>query len=112
MVKINASTLIEVIVAMVVLSISFSIGLMIYFNILSGSGSFRAFETNLILKQIATETITNKSYIDEDITNNNLTIHKSLTPYKTSKKVYILELSAVDNDNKEQGNYKQLILSE
>lgn len=110
MVKITASTLIEVIVAMVVLAIAFSIGIMIYFNILSSSGSYRAFETTLLLKQVAAETTHNKSYIDELIELENLTIQKSVSPYNGSKKVYLLELHAVDQHQKEHGVYKQLII--
>lgn len=112
MVKINSSTLVEVIVAMVVLAIAFSIGIMIYFNIISGSGSYRAFETNLILKQVASETIRNKSYIDESLEINDLTIHKAVSAYNGSKKVMVLELRAVDQNQKEHAVQKQLILIE
>lgn len=112
MVKITSSTLVEVIVAMVVLAIAFSVGIMIYFNILTGSGSYRSFETSLILKQIATETINDKSYIDETIEISDLTIQKSIKAYNGSKKIMVLELHAIDQNQKEHGIQKQLILTE
>lgn len=112
MAKITSSTLVEVIIAMVVLAIAFSIGIMIYFNILTGSGSYRSFETNLILKKVAAETINNKSYIDETIEVNDLTIQKSVKAYNGSKKIMVLELHALDQNQKEHGVQKQLIQTE
>src|SRR5688572_7097098 len=90
--RIPGATLIEVIVALVIIMIIFGIAMMIYINVLNSSTSAGVANANLLLKEISEETIVTKRYFDEQINNNELIIVKSVKKYNNLEGLIHLHL--------------------
>jgi Tfp pilus assembly protein PilV len=95
--KVKGSTLLEVIVALVIIMFVFGIAMMIYLNVLQSSYSNRLIQANLLLKAISDETIREKKYVDEYIQRNGWTVKKSIVKYQHSNCLIHLHLETMDS---------------
>lgn len=111
MVKIISSTLIEVMVAMVILSLAFGIGLMTYFNIIGSTKSLASLKAQIILNEIAAETIIEQSFFDEELDIERMHITKEFVQYNGSNDTYILVLKATGPSNQVLANLKKIVLN-
>lgn len=87
--KLKASTLVEVLIAMVILSIAFGLGLMIYFNSINNSSSYLSSRGQVLLLQEFNYQIgvsNNKPY-DED-----LSVESNRFNYDSEKTTELLEI--------------------
>lgn len=96
MTKVKAATLIEVIVAMVMIMTVFGISMMIYLQVLHASISERQVRIGLILKKIGEDTISSKRFFDETIEEDEFSIHKSIATYDNRENLIHLHLEIVD----------------
>lgn len=96
--KVKASTLIEVLISMVILSISFGLGIMIYFNTLNGSSTYLKLKAESLIQQEYCNIINGSQ---EDLESDNMKITTTTNPYDGNPNLQLLEISITDLSNKE-----------
>ena len=101
--KARAATLVESLVAMVIVLMSFGIALMIYVNIADSSNSQLKLNAHLTLSEALTETIQDEAYIDEETKKGILTIVKTVQPCGRSGSLVAIHLEAKDGNGKVWG---------
>lgn len=109
--KIQASTLIEVITAMIIIMIIFGIAMMIFTNINTTSNTKLKLFAGMHIDKVYEETIKENSFFDEDYQVESIKIEKKIMPYKNNDNIIILQFIAFDNKGKELLNKKELVRS-
>jgi hypothetical protein len=94
--KIKGATLIEVIVAMVIVMTVFGISMMIYLHVLNSSMSERQVRIGLLLKRVGEDTISSKRFFDETFDEEGFSIRKSIAKYDNRDNLIHLHLEIVD----------------
>ena len=95
---------------MVIIMLVFGISVMIYVNITSGSFSLSTIKADLLLQQLAMQTEEKKSYFDETIEYEVLTVEKQVQKYEDMEDVLLLTLVALDKKQDTLAHKKQLLL--
>ena len=107
--QIKGSTLIETLVAMIVILISWVFCGIIFANILNSGNNHQTFRAHTLLNQIAIKTKSEKKFIDETLEDNNIAIQKSIRSYNGIKDLYLQSITATDDMGKVLAEYKELI---
>lgn len=107
--KTDASSLVEVTTALVLLVIIFGVALLVYFNVTTSSLSFRQMKYKLELDHLAEETILARNYISAQIPDGNVTIEKSVDYYNGNEHLLLLTMIARDEQGNVLAEYKRLI---
>ena len=92
----KASTIIEVLVAMILLSITVGIGSLSFTTTINNNQIPIKVKAVLALQKIAETTKTTKRYFDEEIEEFPLLIKKTVTPYTGHSHIIVLKLEAFD----------------
>ena len=92
--KIQASTLIEAIVAMLIVTIIFALAMVLMANISKNSNNSIKTKAYLLTNQIYQQTKAQKSYIDQEYNFENVHIKKTITPVKDNDELYLLTITA------------------
>ena len=92
--SLKASTLIEVLVAMVIIMASIGIGLIIYENLSSGNNDELKIKAEIALNNLATETKKNNHFIDLSVEQEDMRLQQTVVPYEKSKRLISLHLEA------------------
>jgi len=107
--KIKASTLIETLIAMVILIIVSGIATMTFINIAhSGSNTLRI-EAMIQTQNALAETIKNNTFFDEDYSEGSIMIKKRITNYSSGKNLKILEMNAYSLEGRFMYERKEII---
>jgi hypothetical protein len=109
--RLKASTIVESIVALLVLSISVGMGMMVYLNIMRSTRSEIKREAKVMVDQLVDQTKAKESWIDEEIEGGHFRISKSIVKYKSYNDIYILNVKAVDSRKVTLYNHNELIYS-
>lgn len=96
MAQVKGTTLVETIIAMVIISIVFGVGLMTVESTLNSTKAPLRLRATVLLKNVAIQTINEQSFIDEIIIDNNITIRKTIATYESFENVHRLTLEAFD----------------
>lgn len=107
---IPGSTLIEVLVAMVIIMTSTGIGLMIYENLSNGNNDELKVKAEISLDNLATETKLDKHYIDFSIDKDDMQLIQSIESYDKSSRLKILHLEAKTPFGKKITQWNEVIL--
>ena len=109
--KLKAATLVEALMALVIVMICFVIGSMIYVNVINSDNNRQEIKANLILNETALKTKEEKKFIDEkiEIGNENLIIQKTVILYKNIENLNLLTLIASDKKGRVIAQRKELI---
>ena len=110
--KLKGSTLVESLVAMVILVITTGITAMIYVNILESQRGPLKLQANNLLENIAGESKASNNFIDEEIKSGDIRIIKTAKKYSDKKSLLLLELIAFDLNGKLITKRKELILAQ
>jgi type II secretory pathway pseudopilin PulG len=110
-VKVAASSLLEVVVAMVIAVVVFGIGMMTYLNVTRASFGLREFNATLWLQEVAAETVAKRSFFNETFEKENLILHKKVSPYQRMDNLVLMELEVVDLENKRLATQRQLLFT-
>jgi hypothetical protein len=106
--KLTASTIQETMVAMTVVLICFSIGLMIFVNIMKTEKATDKLRATIILKEVAADAIQNKRFINEEFERKQFIINKTIKEHPTIKGLLIMNIQIIKN-NQLMANSQQLI---
>ena len=110
--KIKGSTLIEVLVAMIIVMVTFGIAMAIFINVSSSDRHVQKLKAQLLLSEVAIRTKAENSFIDATIELENITLNKTITSYREIPGLNILLLEAFDINGKKVAERKELIIVE
>lgn len=108
--KLKASTVTEVVVALVIIMIVFGIATMTYVRLIHSDNS-PTLKLNQQLSALASEAVNtgapliNTSYTLE----HDITVHQEVLPYEHNTQLVILELEAVDRNEQQLSIYRELV---
>ena len=107
--KAKAATLLESMVAMVVVLLSFGIALMIYVNVANSNNSQQRLGVYLALNEVLADTVEDAAFTDEETKEGVLTIVKTVQPYGRSKSLIEIHLEARDLNGKILGVLDKIV---
>ena len=111
--KLEASTLVEVLVSMVIVMIAFGLGLSIYFTVLKSDRNRMELEASLIINDIIAESNAQQRWLDETIKLDYLTIEKTLTPYEGMRdRLQTLTVTEYNKQGRVMAQCKELVITE
>lgn len=108
--RIKASSLLETIIALMVIMIVFGIAMTIYVNVMKNSTSLSELKASLKLEELARETKEKKSYFDESFNDESTLIEKKVKKYNDREGLLLLDFQAYDKTNKRLAERKEIIL--
>jgi hypothetical protein len=108
--QLKASTLIEALVAMVIVMICFGIASMIYVNVLNADNNRIQLKAHLIVSDLAQKAKTTSTFLDEKIETEGLVIQKSIEGYHDIPNLSVLKFVAFDKKGKVITEYKELFI--
>lgn len=106
--KLKAATLIESLVAMVIIMLCFGVSAMIYINVLNGGNYRLKLNAHARLSEIAIESKNKKNFIDREIAGEKLDVKVSFSSYKGSE-LSLMHIAAYDKQGKLIGTRKEII---
>ena len=110
--RIKASSLLETIVALLVVMTVFGIAMTIYINVLRNSDSLSTLKAIQTLEQVAAETKTKRSYFDESFRVDEIMVEKSFIQYQHNEDLWLMDLKAIDPLNKTIATRKEILITE
>lgn len=110
--KLKAATIIESIVAMTLIMISFGIAMMIFVNINKSNNNFQKFRAKLIINEMAEKTINENNYTNEVIKGKNIKVTRTISSYKSYTDLKLLLIEAHNSEGKKIAERKELIFVE
>lgn len=112
MVKLKAATLVESMIAMVIIVLSLGITTMIYTNVIQSDHQREQLKGMLLIKNEVVFIKANKKYLDDEKVTDNYVIKSVIQPYKQSEDLYQLSLSAKNAKGKLVASHSELIIIE
>ena len=104
-------TLIEAIVAIVIILACFWLSGMIYINLLRADTRAERLWAFVVTKSIAVETGKQRAFFDEEIMIDSLlTVKKNIEPYQNDAELKILNLETFNKMNRKLASHKQIII--
>ena len=109
-ITVRASSLIEVITAMVIISMVFSMASIIFLNVQKTGLSKRKLEAMMILDETFTESVRTNQYVTREVSyTNEIMIYQEVRPTRLSNHLLVVVLEARDRDGKLVAEQKHLI---
>jgi Tfp pilus assembly protein PilV len=110
--KLKAATLLESLIAMIIIVMCLSIGTMIYSNILSSDKQRIQLKAMFILNSEAQQTKTEKSFLDAEKQVDEWNVKKTVEHYDQTENLYRLSITITDKDGKVVATRNELISTE
>ncbi|OFY82803.1 MAG: hypothetical protein A3F72_01585 [Bacteroidetes bacterium RIFCSPLOWO2_12_FULL_35_15] len=107
--QLKASTLIESLIAMIIIVTCLAIGTMIYANVLASDKQRLQLKAILILNNEAQQTKAEKTFIDSERQLDEWNIKKTVEHYEQTENLYRLTLSLTDKEGKTITTRNELI---
>ena len=108
--KVKASTLIEVMVAMIIVMISFGIAMIIYINVTRSDNQVQKLKVQLLLNETAIKTSNENSFMDEKTETDGIFVNKTVNSYNGIPGLNFLLLEAFDANGKKIAERKELVI--
>lgn len=110
--KVKASTLVESIIAMLIVTIVFSMALVLMLNISKNSNNSLKTKAYILANDVLVKTKSEKSYLDQEFNYGNITIKKMLVEYENNEELFLLNISTYDLRNHKLFEQNELIIIE
>lgn len=108
--KYQGSTLIEVLVAMVIILICAGMGMSAFANLNKDMNGNLDIQAEINMKKIVVDAKAYKKYTDEVFQFEGIRIEKQFRPYQNEKRLILMNVSAFNNRNIKIGEFKEIIL--
>lgn len=112
MAKLKGATIIEVLVAMIIILTCSTLATVIYLNVLQSQNSAEKLKAFRMIKEIQRETEEKNNYINEQLSADGFTIEKECKPYKSDTRLIVITFTARNQDGKELMKQSKLIAGE
>lgn len=106
----NGFTLMEAVVSMIIIMTCYAMSTMIYLNILRADNTPNKTKAFVEVNNLASKSIHQASYGEEEIKHDNFLITKKLDPYKNDEKIKVLSIIASDGKGRVLYSFKQLVI--
>ncbi len=106
----KAGTIIESVIAMVIISVVFSISMMVVEMLINNYRLALDYRVRLSLMEVAANTKAQAHFIDRSIDSIDFRIDQKLIPYSTYQDVYILSLEAYDLNDRLILKQRELVI--
>lgn len=106
--QVKASTLLEVIIAMVIILIVFVIATGIYTNVIRSSPSVKAQQARALAMSMIRESIAERDWTDESTEKDSVRLSKTVIPYEGYTDLLLITVTATEH-GKTVGQSKQII---
>ena len=107
--KLKATTLIEGLIAIIIVLMAFLTAITIYINIMSSDNGFQKLKAISAIRQAVYDTHINKSYVDSKLKIDSITITKSINDCSSSQVTKVFTVKAADNKGHQLASYHELI---
>jgi len=108
----KASTLVESLIAMVILVVCLGIGTMVYSNVLSSDKERKQLHATLLANEEAIKIKSEKNYLDAEEKSGDWTLKKTIEKYDQTENLFSLSIVVLDGDRKIILIRRELILVE
>lgn len=98
--KLKASTLMESLIAMVIMVVCLGVGTMIYTNVLDSDKQRNQLKALLIINEETNKVKAEKTYLDDEKQAGDWTIKRTVEKYEQTDNLYQLTFSVFDRDKK------------
>ena len=109
--KVKASTMVETIVAMVIIMICAGMGLTLISNLSRDVYDELRIEAEVRINSLAVETKLKKDFTEVEIESLNLRLHRSIKDYSRKSRVKVLLIEAYSLSGRKVCDYKELIIN-
>jgi hypothetical protein len=110
--KVKASTLVESIIAMLIVTIVFSMALVLMLNISKNSNNSLKTKAYILANDVLVKTKSEKSYFDQEFNYGNILIKKTVAEYENNEELFFLNISTYDLRNHKLFEQNELIIIE
>lgn len=110
--KLKASTLVETIVAMLIVTIAFSLALLLMVNIGKNSNNSLKTKAYFLTNNIFVQTKAENTFVDQEYTYGNIFIKKTVKAYENNDELFQLNISAYDKQNHKLFEQNELVIIE
>lgn len=105
-----AATLVEVLIALVLVMLAFGLGLTTYSTVLSSSGNEQRLQARMVLEEIMLHTKAQQLWVDQTVNHGQLRIEQTLAPYAGENDgLQTLTLTAYNQHDKQLAQCKALV---
>jgi Tfp pilus assembly protein PilV len=109
--KIHGSTLIETLIAIVIILTCFSIAMMFFIKLNQSSFTEQHLKAEQLVKEQLYTSLENNNYIDDQFSVEELTVSQTISTYQNYPNILILKVEAINRNNKTLAVRKQLIIN-
>jgi len=110
--KVEAATILEVVVALVILVIISGIALTVFGNVVRSSISVKKIKAEAALQDLLVQTESESDYTRLSVTSGDLKLIREIKPFEPDPAVSVLQLSALDANGLEVATIKKLVIDE
>jgi len=110
--RVKASTLVESLIAMVIMVVCLGVGTMIYTNVLDSDKQRNKLKAMLLIKKESMEIRSEKNFLDAEKQIGDWIIQRTVEKYDQTENIYKLALSVIDPNKKIIAVHNELILVE
>lgn len=110
--RLKASTLVESLIAMVILVVCLGVGTMIYTNVLSSDKERMQLHASLLADEEAIRVKSGKNYLDGEVKSGDWVLKKTVEKYEQTENLFLLAIAVLDRDKKIVLIRRELIIVE
>lgn len=108
--KYTASTLMEVLVAMVIILICAGLGMSSFANLNKDMNGNLEIQAEVYMEKVINDAKASKKYTDKVFEFEGIRVERSFKPYQQEKRLILMQVEAFNGRNKKIGEIKELIL--
>ncbi|CAM4116856.1 hypothetical protein SAMN06265348_103273 [Pedobacter westerhofensis] len=106
--SVKASTLLEVIVAMVIILVVFSLAMGIYNNVLGSTGSAKMEQISTAMEGVISKSINEQNWDDEESGQDSIQYKKTVTKYEDFTDLLLITVTATEHEQ-QVGKLRRII---
>ncbi len=110
--KVKASTLVETIVAMVIIIIAFGTAMLMYLHVTDGERLLARTKADILLQRLAEESKLQQNFEERIYEEGGIKVKKKVAPYPDYSGAYLMNLQATDPKGEVLSEYREVILKE
>jgi Tfp pilus assembly protein PilE len=110
--RVNASTIIEVIISMIIIVIVFGIAMMIYSNVMRLSLSAKKIRAQALLQEAMLNAEHNPANISQSITTDDFRIEQGAASYNNESNLTVIHLTAYDQNQQKIAELQKVIINQ
>lgn len=108
--NVKAATLLETLVAMIIVLIGFSISIMIYINVIKSNSAGLKIKANMAAEAMKRECIRTKSFIDEEKEYDQFVLVKTAEKYDKNERLVVLRIVAKTKKGRKLFDRREMVV--